>query len=75
MKFYCVVIEGTISIALWYDVPCFRLDFPLILIFDTLILSNEIVSSEIMIVPIDNNSSYVSKIKSSFSHVNPSNKS
>ncbi len=49
--------------------------FSLILIFDTLILDNEIVSFEIMIVPIENNSSFVSKSKSSFSFVSPSSKS
>jgi hypothetical protein len=45
------------------------------MIFETPTLNNEIVSCEIMIVLIENKSSYVSNIKSSFSYVRPSIKS
>ncbi len=56
-------------------IPCCGSDFPWILIFETPTFSNEIVSFEIMIMPIENNFGYVSKIKSSSSSIRPSNKS
>jgi hypothetical protein len=64
LNFVVFVIEATTYALPWSDI-FFSLDFPLILILVTPTFSNEIVSFEIMIVPIENSFSYISNIKSS----------
>ncbi len=50
-NFVVFIVESITFVSPWYDVSCFGLDFPLTLIFDTPMFSNEIISYEIMIVP------------------------
>jgi hypothetical protein len=59
----CVVfvVEAIIFTTLLSIIPYFGSKFPLILIFVTLTLNNEIVSFNIVIVSIENNFDYVQR--------------
>jgi hypothetical protein len=56
---FVIFVEATTFASPQFDIPCCGLDSPLIFISETPTLNNEIVSSKIMIMPIENNFGYV----------------